>query len=515
MKTLTVKSKLIGTFALLIALVACIAVVASHQLSAENERFSDFVNGVAARSEQVHHIHEAVGARAVAARNLVLTTTPADVAREKEAVAQAQKEVDEHLAKLQQLAAANGVSSDVRQKVSEIAKIERSYAPVAAEIVRLALANEGAAAIEKINRECRPLLAALVRATQDYADFTSKRSARLIEDAEASHASRRMWLIGVSMAVVLCIVAAALAITKAITAPLESAIQVVERVAAGDLSRAIPSNASDEFGQLLKSLESMQANLVKVVGEVRQGAEMVSTASSEIAQGNQDLSSRTENQASALEETASSMEQLGATVRQNSDNAQQANQLARNASGIASQGREVVVQVVETMQGITDSSRKIADIIGVIDSIAFQTNILALNAAVEAARAGEQGRGFAVVASEVRTLASRSAAAAKEIKELISESVDRVERGSQLVTQAGATMGDVVTSVVRVTDIMGEISTASVEQSSGVGQVGAAVMQMDQVTQQNAALVEQMAAAASSLSSQARKLVETVSVFKL
>jgi methyl-accepting chemotaxis protein len=259
----------------------------------------------------------------------------------------------------------------------------------------------------------------------------------------------------------------------------------------------------------------MKDRLAQIVGNVRQGSQGVSTASAEIAQGNNNLSARTEQQASALEETAASMEELSATVRQNADNAKRANQLAQSASTVAIRGGEVVNQVVATMKGINDSSRKIADIIGVIDGIAFQTNILALNAAVEAARAGEQGRGFAVVASEVRSLAGRSAEAAKEIKNLITDSVQRVELGSTLVDQAGVTMTEVVGSIKRVTDIMGEISIASSEQSQGVGQVSEAVTQMDHVTQQNAALVEEMAAAADSLKAQAQELVASVSVFKL
>jgi len=251
------------------------------------------------------------------------------------------------------------------------------------------------------------------------------------------------------------------------------------------------------------------------VHRVRLNADSVATASAEISQGNSDLSMRTEEQASALEETAASMEELSSTVRQNAENARQGNQLAQNASTVAVRGGEVVGQVVDTMKGINDASRKIADIIGVIDGIAFQTNILALNAAVEAARAGEQGRGFAVVASEVRSLAGRSAEAAKEIKGLISDSVQRVEQGTVLVDQAGTTMAEVVAAIRRVTDIMGEISAASTEQSQGVAQVGEAVTQMDQATQQNAALVEESAAAAESLKLQAQQLVQAVAVFKL
>ncbi len=304
-------------------------------------------------------------------------------------------------------------------------------------------------------------------------------------------------------------------LVRGITRSVAQAMEASNAVAQGDLSRDIRSEGKDEMAQLLRSLATMQDGLRNVVSRVRQGSESVSTASAEIAQGNQDLSARTESQASALEETAASMEELGSTVKQNADNARQANQLAQSASTVAVQGGEVVAQVVDTMKGINDSSRKIADIIAVIDGIAFQTNILALNAAVEAARAGEQGRGFAVVAGEVRSLASRSAEAAKEIKQLITDSVSRVEQGSALVDRAGVTMNEVVASIRRVTDIMGEISAASSEQSAGVSQVGEAVVQMDQATQQNAALVEEMAAAASSLRSQAEDLVRTVAVFKL
>jgi len=309
-------------------------------------------------------------------------------------------------------------------------------------------------------------------------------------------------------------VAIAVITARSITGPMGEAVAFATRVAEGDLTSRVEVKTHDETGQLLSALVNMQDNLVRIVGQVQQGSEGVATASAQIAQGNNDLSARTEQQASALEQTAASMEELSSTVQQNADTARKANQLALNASSVAVKGGAVVGQVVDTMKGINDSSRRIADIISVIDGIAFQTNILALNAAVEAARAGDQGRGFAVVASEVRSLAGRSAEAAKEIKSLIGASVERVEQGTTLVDQAGVTMTELVDSIKRVTDLMSEISAASNEQAAGVSQVGEAVTQMDQVTQQNAALVEEMAAAASSLKSQAGDLQQTVSVFK-
>jgi len=301
----------------------------------------------------------------------------------------------------------------------------------------------------------------------------------------------------------------------AITRPLQQALRLAGAVAQGDLTQRIDVKARDEFGQLLQALKDMNDNLSRIVGEVRNTTESISTASQEISQGNSDLSQRTEQQAASLEETASSMEELTSTVRQNAENARQANQLAVNASGIAVKGGRAVGEVVDTMASISASSRKIIDIISVIEGIAFQTNILALNAAVEAARAGEQGRGFAVVAGEVRNLAQRSAVAAKEIKTLIDDSVGKIDTGSKQVDQAGATMNEIVHAVKRVTDIMAEISAASDEQSAGIEQVNQTIVQMDEVTQRNAALVEEAAAAAEAMQDQANTLVEAVSMFKL
>ncbi|MCC7598030.1 MCP four helix bundle domain-containing protein [Janthinobacterium sp. FW305-129] len=304
-------------------------------------------------------------------------------------------------------------------------------------------------------------------------------------------------------------------ITRSITQPLKAAVKVAETVANGDLRTHFGTPASDEIGDLMRALHGMNEALRKVVSEVQTGTNAIATASGEIAAGNQDLSARTEQQASSLEETASSMEELTSTVKQNADNARQANQMAVAASGVAERGGSIVSQVVDTMGAIDTASTKIVDIIGVIDGIAFQTNILALNAAVEAARAGEQGRGFAVVATEVRSLAQRSAAAAREIKTLIGDSVEQVNNGTRLVQQAGSTMGEVVDSVRRVTDIMAEITAASAEQSMGIDQVNQAIAQMDQVTQQNAALVEEAAAAAESMQDQAARLAQVAAGFQL
>ncbi|WP_441302634.1 methyl-accepting chemotaxis protein [Chitinimonas viridis] len=322
-------------------------------------------------------------------------------------------------------------------------------------------------------------------------------------------------MIAVAVIALLIGIVAGWMITGSVVQPIRQAVALAEGVAAGDLTQKIETDRNDETGQLIKALRSMNDGLLQIVGDIRTSVETINTASQEIAAGNIDLSQRTEEQAASLEETAASMEELTSTVKQNAENAREANRLAEGASGIAQKGGEAVGQVVTTMAEINESSKKIVDIIGVIDGIAFQTNILALNAAVEAARAGEQGRGFAVVAGEVRSLAQRSAAAAKEIKSLIGDSVERVTVGTAQVDRAGITMEEVVGSIRKVTGIMGDISNASAEQSSGIEQVNTAVTQMDEVTQQNAALVEEAAAAAGSLQDQARLLMEAVNRFKL
>jgi methyl-accepting chemotaxis protein len=338
--------------------------------------------------------------------------------------------------------------------------------------------------------------------------------------AQASAAARQEYARAKTLMMTLGLLAVVLGavvawfISRSITRPINAAVLVAETVASGDLSSRIEATSTDETGRLLAALKKMNDNLLDVVSRVRSGTDTISTASNEIAAGNLDLSSRTEEQASSLEETASSMEELTGTVKQNADNARQANQLAASASEVARKGGAIVEQVVETMGTINSSSRKIVDIIGVIDGIAFQTNILALNAAVEAARAGEQGRGFAVVATEVRNLAQRSASAAKEIKGLIGASVANVDTGSKLVNDAGQTMGDIVDSIQRVTDIMGEITSASLEQTVGIEQINMAIAQMDEVTQQNAALVEEAAAASQSMQEQASALASVVGFFK-
>ena len=518
MKKLTVRAQLTAAFAGLAVLLAAIAMFAIVGISNQSKSFEHYVNGVRARAEAAHLVREGVGMRAVAARNLVLVSTPADRESEKKIVFQAQDDVVANLAKLKQLSADPSVSSEARRLIDQIDAVEKKYSPVALAIVNLALRGQKDEAVTRMNNECRPLLAALVAATNDYAQFTTLRSTQLIREAQQDFVSVRNMLILFSVIATAMAIAAGTFISKRILAALGAEPLVlcdaVTRAANGDLTGDLKVKPSDSRS-VLAALQRMQFSLVEVVSSVRRDSETVSTAAAEISAGNSDLSSRTEQQASSLEETASSMEELTSTVRQNANNARQANVLAITASDIATKGGAVVSQVVGTMDTISAASRKIVDIISVIDGIAFQTNILALNAAVEAARAGEQGRGFAVVASEVRNLAQRSASAAKEIKVLIDNSVSCVGVGTRLANDAGATMAEVVDSVKRVTDVIAEIVSASQEQSAGIEQINQAISEMDNVTQQNASLVEEAAAAAESLREQAGNLVHTVSIFHI
>ncbi|EJL89648.1 methyl-accepting chemotaxis protein [Herbaspirillum sp. CF444] len=406
-------------------------------------------------------------------------------------------------------------SPEEKQLFDEVGKLRSAYRNAREDIFKMKAAGNAEEAKQLTNTKLVKMMDDYSGSVMKYANYQTQVIDQAAQHINDSYQSGRTLLL--SLGAIELILGGILGwlLTLSITRPLNEAVGIAETVASGDLTSHIDGSGKDETSKLLQALKTMNDNLLTIVGKVRSGTDTIATASSEIASGNLDLSARTESQAGSLEETASAMEELTSTVRQNADNARQANQLAVSASEVAVQGGSVVGQVVDTMGAINASSKKIVDIISVIDGIAFQTNILALNAAVEAARAGEQGRGFAVVASEVRSLAQRSSAAAKEIKTLIDDSVSKVDVGSKLVVQAGATMTEVVASVRRVTDIVGEISSASQEQSDGIEQVNQAITQMDETTQQNAALVEQAAAAAQSLQDQATMLTQVVSVFKL
>ncbi len=419
------------------------------------------------------------------------------------------------VAALQKRVAALVATPQEQALLESMEPVRKQYIGTRDQIVKLKKEDKFDEAEQVLQQGFVPAGAAYVEKLRELQDMQRTSIDAKASEIDGIYDSSRNSLIGLVLAVFALGVLAAVWLTSGITRPLGSALRIARTVADRDLSSRIVVETRDETGQLLQALKDMNDSLAGVVGQVRSGTDVIATASSEIAAGNLDLSSRTEQQASSLEETAASMEELTSTVRQNADNARQANQLAVAASEVAVRGGGVVSQVVETMDAINAASRKVVEIISVIDGIAFQTNILALNAAVEAARAGEQGRGFAVVATEVRSLAQRSAAAAKEIKQLIDASVQQVDAGSRLVAQAGLTMDEVVGSVSRVTDIMGEITAASREQSEGIEQVNQAIAQMDQVTQQNAALVEEAAAAASAMQDQAASLAEVVQVFKL
>ena len=509
-----VSTRLSVGFGVVCALMLVIVVIGLTSMSRINGGLTDIVDDRIPKMDASNTILLQTNAVAIALRNMMLASDAADRQKQVENIAQAKQIVDKNLELLDRLV----TLPKGKELLKEVKDQRVKYVAGQQALVELILANKGDEAKAYLNGQLRPILASYQAATMALAALQVELMEASAKMGAETYSGARAVMIGLGVLALVMAGGIGLLITRSLLKELggepNEAADLARAAALGDFTHTVAVRPGDTLS-LLASLGAMQGSLSKVVSTVRQGSEGVATASAEIAQGNNDLSARTEQQASALEQTAASMEELGSTVKQNADSARQANQLAQSASNVAVKGGEVVGQVVETMKGINESSRKISDIISVIDGIAFQTNILALNAAVEAARAGEQGRGFAVVASEVRSLAGRSAEAAKEIKSLINASVERVEHGTTLVDQAGVTMAEVVSSIRRVTDIMGEISAASNEQAMGVTQVGEAVTQMDQATQQNAALVEEMAAAASSLKGQAQELVQAVAFFKV
>jgi methyl-accepting chemotaxis protein len=497
--------------ALLIAALGGVAVVAWFSLGNAAKQVDSVGDMRVPQMERISGVELDVTRVSLQLRHAMLVKTPSDVSATLNDIADKRKRIEATLAEFEKaLFTAAG-----REAFAKIAPHAKEFWPIAESNIALIQAGKKDEALAMLVDKTIPARNRLLEALS----AEKKRQLTVLGDElqeiEKAMFDTRLELAALALLVAFALLGTAWYVARTLRRRVEVACSVADRVRDGDLTVSVRDDARDEISPLLRALGDMQDALTRVVSTVRQNAESVATASSQIAQGNADLSQRTEEQASTLQQTAASMEELGSTVKLNADNAKQANQLAHGASDVAVKGGEVVSQVVATMGEINSSSKRIADIIGVIDGIAFQTNILALNAAVEAARAGEQGRGFAVVAGEVRNLAQRSAEAAKEIKALITASVERVDQGSALVDRAGTTMSEVVDSIKRVTDIMGEISAASSEQSSGVSQVGHAVVQMDQVTQQNAALVEESAAAAESLKSQAQQMVQVVAVFRL
>ncbi|MCI1016131.1 MCP four helix bundle domain-containing protein [Herbaspirillum sp. C7C2] len=510
-KDIKISVRLAACFAILIGVMCLITGVGMQSLNSISKASRMVVEDRYVKISLVMEIRENVNSAARNLRNALLARNPEEATRYLDRGAANSAKTTQALADVDKMVnTARG--KELMKSINDARAAYNTPRDKLRELIRQQKKEE---ATEVLFTEVIPAQDHYFEVLNEFAVFQkSLMDESVIEGQNTTNSAIALMLELSGVAIILCVIAAWL-VTRSITRPLNEAVNVASAVAQGDLTVQIADTSKDETGMLLASLKTMNQNLHRIVSEVRTGTDTINTASSEIATGNLDLSSRTEEQAGALEETASAMEELTSTVKQNADNARQANQLAATASEVAVQGGSVVGQVVQTMGEINDASRKIVDIISVIDGIAFQTNILALNAAVEAARAGEQGRGFAVVASEVRTLAQRSASAAKEIKALIDDSVARVDNGSRLVEQAGSTMSEVVASVRRVTDVVAEISAASHEQSDGIEQINQAIVQMDEVTQQNAALVEQAAAAAQSLQEQSVRLSETVGVFKL
>ncbi len=508
---LKISRKLLAVFLIVIAMTIFLGVYSLLGLIAVNRASSDIATKWLPSIRASGQMQASLARYRISESSHILSTEEADRAGIEKSMATRM----EIFRKLEADYAALISQGEEARVFPELKSTLEAYAAVSAKLLALSRAgskDEARAlfrdASNKLFRKANEQMEALAKINDD---------GSLASNADAGatfHAARRS-IVALLIGVTVIALSLAMFLAGIVSRPLAQAVAIAKRVADGDLSATIVAVSEDETGQLMHSLKAMNDSLLRVVGQVRQGTDTIATASSEIASGNLDLSSRTEEQASSLEQTASAMEQLTSTVKQNADNARQADQLAQSASQVASEGGKVVGEVIATMESISGSSRKIVDIISVIDGIAFQTNILALNAAVEAARAGEQGRGFAVVASEVRNLAQRSAAAAKEIKMLIDDSVSKVGSGTALVQRAGATMGEVVASVRRVSDVVAEISAASNEQSAGIEEVNRAIAQMDEVTQQNAALVEQAAAAAASMQEQAARLAAVVGVFQL
>lgn len=508
-----VGSRLALGFSMVLALSVVVGVVSIGRMAFINSATADLATNWLVATRALGEYRQDINSIRRAEAEHVMSTSDEDFSRQELRIEKTKALANEALDKY----AATVTTDDEKALLKEIRDDQQNYFTEVAGVLKAARASGGfTESLHAIYRgKSLDAVNALLAVVQKDVEFQSKGADAAYQASQEQYSFARITIIILLGCAVVTGAVLAWVITRSIVAPVRQAVHLAEAVAAGDLTSKLRSDAKDELGQLLRALMKMNDDLSAVVANVRGSSESVAAASAEISEGNLDLSSRTEQQAGSLEETAASMEELSSTVKQNSDNARQASQLAQSASDVAKKGGAVVTKVVETMKDINDSSRKVVDIISVIDGIAFQTNILALNAAVEAARAGEQGRGFAVVATEVRNLAQRSAAAAKEIKSLIGASVERVEQGTVLVDQAGVTMTEVVGSIERVAGIMQEISAASVEQSQGVAQIGEAVTQMDEVTQQNAALVEEMSAAASGLEVQARELVQSVAVFKL